>query len=170
MITLGPFCPCNTYTNTQHWVLLEKSKTANGNTIWRTAKKTGQLKSGQIYHQSSRSEAFPSYFSSSEKAASPQQYQTKLLQVTETFCNILWFIQFINRRCPNESHVLLLQNRASYSPEIINCQFRHFSLLTEMEQGVHEGALLQSQPQKQTMLRKNNCVHYCSEDCCCCCQ
>lgn len=25
MITLGPFCPCNTYTNTQHWVLLEKS-------------------------------------------------------------------------------------------------------------------------------------------------
>lgn len=26
MITHGPFCPCNTYTNTQHWVLLEKSR------------------------------------------------------------------------------------------------------------------------------------------------
>lgn len=25
MITMGPFCPCNTYTHIQHWELLEKS-------------------------------------------------------------------------------------------------------------------------------------------------
>lgn len=41
-----------------------------------------------------------------------------------------------------------------------------------MEQGIHEGALLQSltHRKKTTLRTNNNCVHYCSEDGCCCCQ
>lgn len=65
MITIGPFCPCNTYTHIQQWELWEKSTMPMA-----TTKKMVQVKFGQIYHRSSISKAFPSCFPRGEKADS----------------------------------------------------------------------------------------------------